>query len=52
MIRPVNLTVLQKTLTAAFEAILSCAVDDNTSYASNLEDMIDIIMHGLKERDV
>ena len=51
-IRPVNLTVLQKTLTAAFEAILSCAEDDTTSYASDLEDMIDIVMHGLKGRDV
>ena len=47
-IRPVNLTVLRRILTAAFEQLLSGA-EDGTSYAAELEDMMDILMNGLKE---
>ena len=48
-IRPVNLTVLQRILTASFAALLSSAADDDTSYASDLAAMIDIFMNGIKE---
>ena len=47
-IRPVNLTVLRRILTAAFQQLLS-GREDGTSYAAELEDMMDILMNGLKE---
>ena len=47
-IRPVNLTVLRRVLTAAFQQLLSGA-DDGSSYAAELEDMMDILMNGIKE---
>lgn len=46
-IRPVNLTVLRRILTATFEQLLSGA-EDGTSYAAELEDMMDILMNGIK----
>lgn len=46
-IRPVNLTVLRRILTAAFQQLLS-AGEDGTSYAAELEDMMDILMNGIK----
>ena len=47
-IRPVNLTVLRRILTAAFQQLLSGA-EDGTSYAAELEAMMDILMNGIKE---
>ena len=47
-IRPVNLTVLRRVLTAAFQQLLSGA-DDGSSYAAELDDMMDIFMNGIKE---
>ena len=47
-IRPVNLTVLRRILTAAFQQLLSGA-EDGISYAAELEDMMDILMNGIKE---
>lgn len=47
-IRPVNLTVLRRILTAAFEQLLSGA-EDGTSYAAELDAMMDILMNGIKE---
>lgn len=47
-IRPVNLTVLRRVLTAAFQQLLSGA-RDGSSYAAELEDMMDILMNGIKE---
>ena len=47
-IRPVNLTVLRRILTAAFQQLLSGA-RDGSSYAAELEDMMDILMNGIKE---
>ena len=47
-IRPVNLTVLRRVLTAAFQQLLSGA-NDGSSYAAELEDMMDILMNGIKE---
>lgn len=47
-IRPVNLTVLRRVLTAAFQQLLSGANDGN-SYAAELDDMMDIFMNGIKE---
>ena len=47
-IRPVNLTVLRRVLTAAFQQLLSGA-DDGSSYAAELDDMMDILMNGIKE---
>lgn len=47
-IRPVNLTVLRRILTAAFQQLLSGA-EDGSSYAAELEDMMDILMNGIKE---
>ena len=47
-IRPVNLTVLRRVLTAAFQQLLSGA-EDGSSYAAELEDMMDILMNGIKE---
>ena len=47
-IRPVNLTVLRRVLTAAFQQLLSGA-NDASSYAAELEDMMDILMNGIKE---
>ena len=47
-IRPVNLTVLRRVLTAAFQQLLSGA-EDGTSYAAELEAMMDILMNGIKE---
>lgn len=46
-IRPVNLTVLRRVITAAFEQLLSRREDDS-SYAAELEDMMDILMNGIK----
>ena len=46
-IRPVNLTVLRRILTAAFEQLLSGA-EDGTSYAAELDAMMDILMNGIK----
>ena len=47
-IRPVNLTVLRRVLTAAFQQLLSGA-NDGSSYAAELDDMMDIFMNGIKE---
>ena len=47
-IRPVNLTVLRRILTAAFQQLLSGG-EDGTSYAAELEAMMDILMNGIKE---
>ena len=47
-IRPVNLTVLRRILTAALQQLLSGA-RDGSSYAAELEDMMDILMNGIKE---
>ena len=47
-IRPVNLTVLRRILTAAFQQLLSGA-NDGSSYAAELDDMMDIFMNGIKE---
>ena len=47
-IRPVNLTVLRRILTAAFRQLLSGA-QDGISYAAELEAMMDILMNGIKE---
>ena len=47
-IRPVNLRVLRRILTAAFQQLLSGAEDD-ISYADELEAMMDILMNGIKE---
>lgn len=47
-IRPVNLTVLRRILTAAFRQLLSGG-EDGTSYAAELEAMMDILMNGIKE---
>ena len=47
-IRPVNLTVLRRVLTAAFQQLLSGA-NDGSSYAAELDDMMDILMNGIKE---
>ena len=47
-IRPVNLTVLRLVLTAAFQQLLSGA-NDGSSYAAELDDMMDIFMNGIKE---
>ena len=43
-----NLTVLRRVLTAAFQQLLSGA-RDGSSYAAELEDMMDILMNGIKE---
>ena len=50
-IRPVNLGVLRRILTAAFEHLLS-APEDGTSYAAELEAMMDILMNGIKEKTI
>ena len=50
-IRPVNLTVLRRILTAAFEQLLSGA-EDGTSYAAELDAMMDILMNGIKEKTI
>ena len=50
-IRPVNLGVLRRILTAAFEHLLSAA-EDGTSYAAELEAMMDILMNGIKEKTI
>ena len=47
-IRPVNLTVLRRILTAAFRQLLS-GREDGISYAGELEAMMDILMNGIKE---
>lgn len=47
-IRPVNLGVLRRVLTAAFQQLLSGA-NDGSSYAAELDDMMDIFMNGIKE---
>ena len=47
-IRPVNLTVLRRVLTAAFQQLLSGA-NGGSSYAAELDDMMDILMNGIKE---
>ena len=47
-IRPVNLTVLRRVLTAAFQQLLSGA-NDGSSYAAELDDMMDICRNGIKE---
>lgn len=47
-IRPVNLTVLRRVLTAAFQQLLSGA-NGGSSYAAELDDMMDIFMNGIKE---
>ena len=47
-IRPVNLRVLRRILTAAFRQLLSGA-EDGISYAGELEAMMDILMNGIKE---
>lgn len=47
-IRPVNLTVLRRIITASFEQLLSGA-EGSTSYAAELEAMMDILMNGIKE---
>ena len=47
-IRPVNLTVLRRILTAAFRQLLS-GREDGISYADELEAMMDILMNGIKE---
>ena len=46
-IRPVNLTVLRRVLTAAFQQLLSGA-NGGSSYAAELDDMMDILMNGIK----
>ena len=48
-IRPVNLTVLRRVITAAFEQLLSGG-EDGTSYAAELDAMMDILMNGIKEK--
>ena len=48
-IRPVNLTVLRRVITAAFEQLLSGG-EEGTSYAAELDAMMDILMNGMKER--
>ena len=47
-LRPVNLTVLRRILTAAFRQLLS-GREDGISYAGELEAMMDILMNGIKE---
>ena len=47
-IRPVNLTVLRRVLTAAFQQLLS-GTNGGSSYAAELDDMMDIFMNGIKE---
>lgn len=49
-IRPVNLTVLRRMITAAFEALLAGAPDDGATYAAELDAMMDILMNGIQER--
>ena len=48
-IRPVNLTVLRRVITAAFEQLLSGG-ENGTSYAAELDAMMDILMNGIKEK--
>ena len=48
-IRPVNLSVLRRVITAAFEQLLS-GREEGTSYAAELDAMMDILMNGIKER--
>lgn len=48
-IRPVNLSVLRRVITAAFEQLLS-GREEGTSYAAELDAMMDILMNGMKER--
>ena len=48
-IRPVNLSVLRRVITAAFEQLLSGG-EEGTSYAAELDAMMDILMNGMKER--
>ena len=48
-IRPVNLSVLRRVITAAFEQLLSGG-ENGTSYAAELDAMMDILMNGMKER--
>ena len=50
-IRPVNLTVLRRIITAAFEQLLSGA-EDGTTYADELDAMMDILMNGIKEKTI
>ena len=47
-IRPVNLGVLRRILTAAFRQLLSGG-EEGISYADELEAMMDILMNGIKE---
>ena len=47
-LRPVNLRVLRRILTAAFRQLLS-GREDGISYAGELEAMMDILMNGIKE---
>ena len=47
-LRPVNLMVLRRILTAAFRQLLS-GREDGISYADELEAMMDILMNGIKE---
>ena len=47
-IRPVNLSVLRRVITAAFEQLLSGG-EEGTSYAAELDAMMDILMNGIKE---
>ena len=47
-IRPVNLAVLRRILTAAFRQLLSGG-EEGISYAAELEAMMDILMNGIKE---
>ena len=47
-IRPVNLAVLRRILTAAFRQLLSGG-EEGISYADELEAMMDILMNGIKE---
>ena len=48
-IRPVNLSVLRRVITAAFEQLLSGG-EEGTSYAAELDAMMDILMNGIKEK--
>ena len=44
-----NLTVLRRVITAAFEQLLSGG-ENGTSYAAELDAMMDILMNGIKEK--